>query len=221
VTTRSCRSVTPSSAHGSRRPGPDVGHSFGARRLLASGAVVAILATVVGVVIASQAVSILPGEPPSLRPSETGQLQARLSAIGLPALRAEGQVLHTHQHLDLYVDGRPAAVPAGIGIDRTAGVLSPIHTHDSSGIIHVESPIVRDFTLGEFFDVWGVHFDAHCLAGECDANAQVSVFVDGQPLAGDPRSLILAPHLEIVVAMGTQDQLPNPIPATYAFPAGL
>ena len=28
------------------------------------------------------------------------------------------------------------------------------HTHDSTGIIHIESPLKRDFTLGQFFDVW-------------------------------------------------------------------
>jgi hypothetical protein len=34
-------------------------------------------------------------------------------------------------------------------------VFSPLHTHDTSGIIHVESPTVRSFTLGEFVDLWG------------------------------------------------------------------
>ena len=81
--------------------------------------------------------------------------------MGLPALTAEGEALHTHQHIDIYVDGQPVVVPAYIGINATEGFLSPIHTHDSTGIIHVESPTVRDFTLGEFFDVWGVRFDSH------------------------------------------------------------
>lgn len=53
--------------------------------------------------------------------------------------------------------------------------MSPLHTHDSSGTIHVESSIERDYTLGEFLDVWD-GFDA--------ANDKtVKVIVNGQPLS--------------------------------------
>lgn len=175
----------------------------------------------VSVLVANQRLpGIQAGSPPW--GAETAQLRARLSAIGLPALTGEGQAQHTHQHLDLYVDGREVAAPTDIGISRADGFLAPIHTHDATGIIHVESPVVRDFTLGVFFDVWGVRFDAHCVGGECDGSGRVlSVFVNGQQYTGDPRSLVLAAHQEIVVALGTGAELPNPIPASYAFPAGL
>lgn len=154
--------------------------------------------------------------------AETAQLPARLAAIGLPALISEGEAQHTHQHLDLFVDGRAVIIPPDIGIDPIAGILAPIHTHDSSGIIHVESPVIRDYTLGEFFDVWGVRFDGHCIGGSCDGNGRtLAVFVDGQPFSGDPRSLLLTAHEEIVVAVGTPAELPNPLPASYDFPAGL
>jgi hypothetical protein len=160
------------------------------------------------------------GSPPW--PPEAAHLRARLAAIGLPALTGEGTAQHTHQHLDLYVDGRRVTVPTDIGINQSEGFLSPIHTHDATGIIHVESPVVRDFTLGELFDVWGVRFDAHCVGGVCEGNGRVlTVFVNGQPFAGNPRTLVLATHQEIVVALGTATQLPNPIPASYAFPAGI
>jgi hypothetical protein len=101
---------------------------------------------------------ILTGPPPWQ--ANTDALRPRLQAIGLPALSSQGTALHIHQHLDLYVAGKRVTIPADIGIVQTAsGVLfSPIHTHDTSGIIHVESPTVRPFTLGEFFDVWGVRF---------------------------------------------------------------
>ena len=149
-------------------------------------------------------------------------LRARLEADGLQVLTAEGQVQHTHQHLDLFVDGQRVAIPPDIGIDRVNLILSPIHTHDASGIIHVESPIVREFTLGELFDVWGVRFDAHCVGGVCDGNGRVmSVYWSGQPVTGDPRSVVLDAHEEIVVAIGTSAQLPSPIPSSYVFPTGL
>lgn len=159
--------------------------------------------------------------PPPWRPDNTS-LRARLEADGLQVLTAEGQVQHTHQHLDLFVDGQPVQVPADIGIDRVNLILSPIHTHDASGILHIESPIVRDFTFGEFFDVWGIRFDARCIGGLCDGNGRVlAVFLNGEPFAGDPRSLVLRAHDEIVVAIGTLALLPSPIPSSYAFPAGL
>lgn len=154
-------------------------------------------------------------------PADPAGLQQRLQTAGLQVLTAEGQVLHIHQHLDLYVDGARVTVPGGIGIDTTAGIISPIHTHDATGIVHVESPVVRDFTLGQVFDVWGVTFDAHCLGTTCDGNGRVlSVFSNGQPVSGDPRALVLQPHAEIVVAIGTTAQLPSPIPSSYQFPAG-
>jgi hypothetical protein len=160
------------------------------------------------------------GAPPW--PADTVDLRGRLEAAGLQVLTAEGQVQHTHQHLDVYVDGARVTVPANIGIDRDTGVLSPIHTHDATGIIHVESPVVRDFTLGQIFDVWGVRFDAHCVGGICDGSGRVlTVYVNGQPFGGDPRSIVLQAHAEIVVAIGAAAQLPNPIPSSYEFPAGL
>jgi hypothetical protein len=186
---------------------------------LVAAAVAGLAILVVAFVLLSNRSSAAAGQPPW--PADPPGLQQRLEAAGLQVLTMEGQVQHTHQHLDLYVDGAHVAVPAGIGIDTTARIISPIHTHDASGIVHVESPIVRDFTLGELFDVWGVRFDANCLGGTCAGDGRaLSVFVNGQPISIDPRSIVLEAHKEIVVAIGTAAQLPSPIPSSYQFPAG-
>jgi hypothetical protein len=154
--------------------------------------------------------------------ANTADLAQRLQAMGLPPLSpVEGTVLHIHQHLDLYVDGRKVPVPAGVGIDPAVG-YAPLHTHDTSGIVHVESPTVRTYTLGEFFGVWGVRFTPGCLGGACAGGGrQLRVYVDGQAYRGDPTTLALAPHQELVVAYGTPAQLPSPIPSSYRFPPGL
>lgn len=129
--------------------------------------------------------------------------------------------MHIHQHLDLYVDSRKVPVPARIGIDPAVG-FAPLHTHDASGIIHVESPIARGYTLGEFFAVWGVRFSPSCLGGYCAAGGtRLRVYVDGSAYRGDPTTLPLASHQELVVALGTSSQLPSPIPSAYRFPSGL
>ena len=120
------------------------------------------------------------------------------------------------------VDGRRVTVPAGIGIDDAEGFISPLHTHDESGVIHVESPDVRTFTLGQFFSVWGLRLTPRCLGGYCATGAkQLWVFVDGKRFSGDPRLLPLTAHEEILVAYGTRGQLPRPIPARFDFGAGL
>jgi hypothetical protein len=154
--------------------------------------------------------------------ANTADLAARLRAIGVPPLSPmEGTAVHIHQHLDLYVDGRPVQVPALVGIDPEVG-FAPLHTHDTSGVIHVESPTVRSYTLGQFFAVWGVRFTPADLGGyHAGGGRQLRVYVNGVIDRGDPTALVLAPHQEIVVAFGTTAQLPTPIPSTYAFPPGL
>jgi hypothetical protein len=112
-------------------------------------------------------------------------------------------------------------VPAGIGIDPAVG-FAPLHTHDASGVIHVESPTVRTYTLGQFFAVWGVRFTPSCLGGYCAGGGRrLRVCVDGASYRGDPTTLPLAAHQELVVAFGAAAQLPSPIPSAYRFPAGL
>jgi hypothetical protein len=157
---------------------------------------------------------------PAPWPANTGGLRARLGALGLPALGREGTALHIHAHLDLFVHGRRVAVPAGVGIGPD--FISPLHTHDASGVVHVESSDVRTFTLGEVFGVWGVRLTRRCLGGYCARGPdRLRVYVGGRELTGDPRGLQLAPHAEIVVAFGTPRQLPRPFPSRYAFPSGL
>ena len=154
-------------------------------------------------------------------PAELDHLRERLAAIGLPALSQEGTVLHIHQHIDIFVDGKLVPVPAGVGINEFAGFISDIHVHDNTGIIHVESPTVQTFTLGQFFDIWGVRFTAQSIGGYESGNGKsLKVFVNGVPYTGDPRQLALAAHEEIVVAYGTDQELPSPVPSAYQFPPG-
>ncbi len=147
------------------------------------------------------------------------QLQARLRAIGLPALTAEGQVVHIHQHLDVFVDGEQVEIPANIGIGRA--FISPLHTHeDVPSIIHVESPTETSFSLGQFFAVWGVRLDARCIGATCIGDGrQLRMWVDVKPVSGDPTRIVLAEHQQIVLAYGTSAQMPEDVPSSYDFEA--
>ena len=166
----------------------------------------------------------LPGalKTPPPWPANTDELQERLRAIGLQPLTEEGQVLHTHQHLDIFVAGKPAAVPDDLGIGD--GFISDLHTHAGypPGIIHVESPVDTRFTLGQFFAVWGVPLSPTCIGGLCEEDdRQLSAWVNGKPVSADPTRIVLEDRQQIVLAYGTPAQEPDPVPASYAWPEGL
>ena len=164
-----------------------------------------------------------PSSPSANAPwgANRAHLGERLSALGLPALPVEGKALHTHEHLDLYLDGTHVAVPAGIGIDLSRRFFSPLHTHDRTGILHVESSTRTAYTLGQFFGVWGVRLSARCIGRYCAGGGRtLQAFVDGRRVNGDPAVIPLRRHAEIVLAFGTQAELPKRIPSSYSFPSG-
>lgn len=193
-------------------------------------AVVVVLAIVLGIVLtggggkksATSGSKVIPwanmpglqtGAPPWNNSSAV--LPDRLQQLGLSPLSAEGSVIHIHQHLDIYVNGKKVQVPALIGIDESGGFLTELHTHDTSGVLHVESEKKQDYVLGQFFGEWGVKLTSNCLGTYCGS---LKWWVDGKRMLGNPAQLILKAHQEIVLAAGKP---PTPVPASYKFPAGL
>jgi hypothetical protein len=144
-------------------------------------------------------------------------LPDRLKPLGLHDLTTEGEVVHIHQHLDIFVNGKHIPVPANIGI-YDGQFLTELHTHDASGIMHVESPTERQFDLGQFFGVWGVRLNSDCVGGYCRQVTPWTVYVNGRPYSGDPAALVLKPHQEIAFVIGTP---PKKIPLSYKFPPGV
>jgi hypothetical protein len=88
-------------------------------------------------------------------------------------------IMHIHPQLSLIVNGTPVVVPPQIGIDPSLwkdhsldefgmqsmpemnmSAMAPLHTHDSSGIIHVESTVNKNYTLGDFLDIWGLNLNS-------------------------------------------------------------
>ena len=151
-------------------------------------------------------------------------LKERLQAMGLPYGAQEQLAYHIHMHLEVFVDGKAETVPAGVGINNVGPscqqFITVLHTHDTSGIIHVESPVQRAYTLGQFFDVWGVYLTKDCLGDKCAAGDQtLRAYVNGKEWTGDPTQIPLNDELVIVLAFGSADQVPNPVPASFVPPA--
>jgi hypothetical protein len=160
------------------------------------------------------------GAVPWPAPANTLEVIAR---AGLEPLRQELLAFHIHSHLDVFVNGEPVVVPAGIGINLVDSGLqqgdgceqpciSPLHTHKTDGILHVESAEDVPFTLGEFFAEWDVRLDATCIGGYCRPEAPISVYVDGQPYGADPAEIRLNDLEEIAIVIGTP---PATIPDSY------
>lgn len=87
---------------------------------------------------------------------------------------------HIHSDLIITIHGEKQVIPANIGIG--ANLMRPTHTHDSTGKIHIEGPCAsREYTLGEFFDVWGERFDNSCIFENCvDENSDLKMYVNDQ-----------------------------------------
>jgi hypothetical protein len=144
-------------------------------------------------------------------PPEYAHLNDRLGPLNLNALSQEALAYHIHQHLDIYRNGKPIAVPALIGINDSA-YLTELHTHDSSGIIHVESESAdKHYTLGTLFAEWGIYLSKRCVGAYCQG---YTWYIDGKKQTGNPWNLVLQPHQVIVMAIGKP---PKHIRSTYAW----
>jgi hypothetical protein len=79
---------------------------------------------------------------------------------------------HSHPGVSIVINGSSFTIPANVGINGNC--LRPVHTHDTSGTIHIETDENRDYTLGDFFLIWG----------NWENNAQRTIFNSTQIFGG-------------------------------------
>ena len=109
-------------------------------------------------------------------------------------------IMHIHPQLSILVNGTSFSVPEQIGIDPSMwkdhsldrfgmqsmpkmnmSDMAPLHTHDNSGVVHVESTANRNYTLGEFLDIWGLNLN----------DKTVKMTTNGKPILTDFKEHIL------------------------------
>lgn len=135
---------------------------------------------------------------------------------GIKCSTQESAAFHIHAHLDIFKNGRKVAVPQDIGIPGQC--LYWLHTHDKSGVIHVESPIQRTYTLGNFFDIWGAPLSKKkVLSFDTGSSEPLRIYVNGERYKGDPRKVPLKAHEEISLVIGKMKGKP---PVSYDFQRG-
>lgn len=135
-------------------------------------------------------------------------------ALGLPG--QSDAIEHYHVHINLIVDGHQVPIPENMGYDVANQVITPIHTHDATGVIHIEADKKGYRSdLQNVFDVWGVRFDAQCIGGYCGG---VKMWVNGTATT-KLGAYVLQPHDAITIVEGTPPAGFKP-DASYKFPAG-
>jgi hypothetical protein len=148
-------------------------------------------------------------------PPEYEFLADRLPALGLSTLPQEAVATHYHSHLDVYVDGKHITVPKWIGINPGANYITELHTHDTRGVIHVESPETNDsFTVGQLVAEWGVFLNGRCMGAYCNG---LTWYVNGKRQVGNPQNYVMRSHDEIAIVVGNP---PAKIPSSYKFLGG-
>lgn len=149
-------------------------------------------------------------EPP-WRP-EYAHLSQRLKLIGIPPGGKEK--FHIHAMLRIYINGLLAPLPADIGLDSAKGIESSMHTHDSTGIIHMEAPHPFNYTLGDFFAVWGVKLGPAQVGGLTGYGGdRLHFYLNGKPLS-NPAALVLHRYDSVVIGYGPPNSFPHN-PSTF------
>jgi hypothetical protein len=148
-------------------------------------------------------------------------VETAVKSAGLSMLTAEGTALHIHQHLSISVDGKAVTLPADLGIDETTEELSALHTHDTSGILHVESPVVKAFHLDQAFAEWDVRLSKGAIGPYVNGTdgTRIAVFVNQKAYTGDPRQIVLKEHEDIDFVITTDGSTPV-APAKFKWPSG-
>lgn len=166
----------------------------------------------------------VPGVGAARTTSTSSGVLPDISGISCDTL--EGTIVHIHVHLAIFVNGQEQQIPFGIGIGQPWQVSDSdegpfvddgscfywIHTHTEDGVIHIESPVRRRFTLGDFFAIWQLPLSANEVG---PAQGPVITYVNGQRSSTDPQDVPLLPHARIQLNVG--GDVP---PYQFDFPPG-
>ena len=180
------------------------------KRLVVIG-VIAIIAIGIGIVVTTSKIPL--------------QANAAPTIDGIQCNPSEKFVLHNHVHIDIFINGQRYIVPSQVGI-LPERCIYWLHTHDDSGIIHIESPVVKNYTLGQFFDIWNKKFNNSQIFDNVangknnNNNATLSIYTNGQKVStgANYRDVKLDKHDQIAIVYGKP---PTSIPTKYEFPKGL
>lgn len=138
-----------------------------------------------------------------------------LTVDGIDCAPIEQLAYHIHAHLQVFINGQPRSLPGGIGMVGAVAEQTPygpfygavqcyywLHTHAYDGVIHIESPTLKLYTLGQFFDEWGQPLSSDQVAS---AKGKVTAYFNGKLWTKSPRAMPLLPHAAIQLDVGSPE----------------
>ena len=144
-----------------------------------------------------------------LAPASTTGSQA---VDGIHCAPVEQLAYHIHAHLAVYDNGALRPLPGGIGIPGSQVELTQegpvalggqcyywLHTHAPDGVIHIESPTQRIYTLGQFFDEWHQPLTSTQVG---NVKGKITAFINGKVWTKSIRDIPLIPHATIQFNIG-------------------
>jgi hypothetical protein len=164
------------------------------------------------------------------------------TAINSVSCEAEMTQYHYHAALVMYMNGNKVDLPPQVGQPYNKQITAPgntclywMHTHSfdsTEGIVHIESPTQRTFTVGEFFDIW--HYTAEwdlqsdtsyksyvdptfVNAARVAPLSDIHTYVNGKPYSGDYRKIVFHAHDVITIELGKPLRPPT---KSIVFPSG-
>jgi hypothetical protein len=146
---------------------------------------------------------------------------------GIKCDQLEQVAYHIHAHLAIFVNGSQRTIPEGIGIapprQTQSGATGQfvtggscfywLHAHTADGVIHIESPTQKLYTVGQYFDIWRQPLSPTQVG---PATGAVTAYVNGKRFMGNPRDIQLDKHTLVQLDVGK-----NVAPNGYTFTSGL
>jgi hypothetical protein len=135
---------------------------------------------------------------------------------GVPCQSGEQLNYHGHVRVDIHIEGEEVVIPDNTGIRFTYPTPDPdgvvpepefycifwLHTH-TGPLVHLEAPEETDFTLGQFFEIWGEPLSStELLDNTVEGDKEVRAFVNGEPWDGNPADIPLTDQDVISVQYG-------------------
>ncbi len=128
---------------------------------------------------------------------------------------------HIHVLLTIYIDGQQQSLPANVGIapGTSPSCLYWLHTHDTTGVVHIESPTTKIYTLQNFLDIWQ-SFTTQQISfpSQLASSNGWTIYVNGKVVTGGFKNVGLNPHDLITIMYNSPSAKPV---TTYSWAAGL
>jgi hypothetical protein len=179
------------------------------RRTILIGAIAAVL-----VIVGVSAFFLYRGPSSSTQAAASNDTTANslyAAVDGVSCDQGEHTDFHVHAHLSLYINGSQVQVPQSIGIAPDQSCYYWVHTHDTSGVIHIEAPGQDNYKLGTFFKIWSQRFPQLGYPAQLDSISDWQVYVNGKPYTGDFRQITLDAHTLITMAYKTPNVKPDTV----------